>query len=255
MPDAMPLYYSSLAPFHGAFSAGLPVLTYHKVGPRPRGARIKGLTVRAELFSKQLAELRAAGFVPATLDAFASGAPLPANRIVITFDDGFRSVLEHALAPLKEHGFVAVQFLCASLLGKTNEWDVAQGEVAEPLMDAAEVRDWLAAGHQIGSHTLSHAWLTRLPRDAVREEITASKKKLEDTFGVRVEHFCYPYGDWNAAVRDLVIEAGYTTACTTERGVNTGGTNRFELRRFTARYASRNWKNAKLWLKGKMGLA
>ncbi len=255
MPDALPLYYSSLAPFRDAFSAGLPVLTYHKVGPRLRGARIKGLTVSAKLFTNQLAELRAVGIASATLGEFAATTPLPENRVVITFDDGFRSVREHALAPLKEHGFTAIQFLCAGLLGKTNEWDVAQGEVAEPLMDTAEIRDWLAAGHQIGSHTLTHAWLTRLPHDAAREEITASKKKLEDTFGVRVQHFCYPYGDWNAAVRDLVIEAGYTTACTTEPGVNTSETKRFELRRFTARYASRNWKNAKLWLKSKVGLA
>ncbi|MDB6108772.1 MAG: polysaccharide deacetylase family protein, partial [Pedosphaera sp.] len=46
------------------------------------------------------------------------------------------------------------------------------------------------------------------------------------------------YGDWNAAVRDLVRAAGYETACTTEFGVNTGATAAFELKRITARHQS-----------------
>jgi peptidoglycan/xylan/chitin deacetylase (PgdA/CDA1 family) len=116
------------------------------------------------------------------------------------------------------------------------------GEAPEPLMDAGQVREWLAAGHQIGSHTLTHPWLTRLSPAAAREEIFASKKRLEDAFGVPVGHFCYPYGDWNPAVRDLVAEAGYRAACTTEPGLNTSGTDAFALRRFTARYPSRSLK-------------
>jgi len=109
-------------------------------------------------------------------------------------------------------------------------------------MDASQVRDWLAAGDDIGSHTLTHPFLTRLaPREA-REEIFASKKRLEDLFGRAIEHFCYPYGDWNAAVRDWVIEGGYRTACTTEFGVNTPETSAFALKRITARYRSRSLK-------------
>jgi len=41
---------------------------------------------------------------------------------------------------------------------------------------------------------------------------------------------------------DTVIEAGYQTACTTEPGINTGSESAFELKRFTARYPSRNLK-------------
>ena len=54
----------------------------------------------------------------------------------------------------------------------------AEGEAPAPLMDAAQVKDWLAAGHEIGSHTLTHPWLTRLPLSEAREEISGSKKKL-----------------------------------------------------------------------------
>jgi peptidoglycan/xylan/chitin deacetylase (PgdA/CDA1 family) len=238
--NSSPGYYSALEPFQPLFAQGNPVLTYHKLGPRPARVRLKGLYVSAKLFSSQLAELRVAGFQSGALAD--CGAPLQPRRIVITFDDGYVNVLRHGLGPLAQHGFQAIEFLPADLLGKRNEWDVAAGEAPETIMDAAQVRDWLAAGHTIGSHTLDHPWLTALPAAAAREQIFASRKKLEDLFGVAVEHFCYPYGDWNPAVRDLVVAAGYRTACTTNSGVNRAGDSPWELKRFTARYPSRNWK-------------
>lgn len=250
MIPRLPNYYASLTPFREFFCGGLPILTYHKLGPRLPGTRLKGLYVDTGLFARQLAELRSEGFQAVSLDDFGS-SPAPSPRsIVLTFDDGFRNVLELGLAPLAENRFRAIQFLVADLIGKSNEWDRATGETPEPLMDAAQVREWLAAGHVIGSHTLTHPWLTRLPPALAREEIAASRKKLEDQFGVAVEHFCYPYGDWNEAVRDLVAGAGYRTACTTDFGVNPPGTPAHSLRRITARYRSRNWKNFKLWLGG-----
>lgn len=246
MQPALPQYYSSLAPFRAAFATGLPILTYHKLGPRPRRVRLKGLYLSARLFERQLAELRAAGFASTDLSAAiepASANPAKASqRIVITFDDGFRNVLQHGLPVLLRHGFKAIQFLVADLIGHTNEWEQREGEAPEPLMDEAQVREWLAAGMAIGSHTRTHPWLTRLSAGRAREEIVASKRLLEDRFGVAVDHFCYPYGDHNQAVCDLVGAAGYRTACTVEPGVNTAQTPPHALRRFTARYASRNLK-------------
>ena len=116
---------------------------------------------------------------------------------------------------------------------------LSTGEAPERLMDTAQIQQWLRAGHSIGSHSLTHARLTRLSVRDAREEIFASKKKLEDTFCAAVEHFCYPYGDWSEPVRDLVIEAGYRTACTTQFGVNTPATPPFALRRITARHPTR----------------
>ena len=239
-----PTYYTDLATWAPFFKWGCPVLTYHKLGPVPRGVRLKGLYLSEKLFEHQLAELAAAGYVSGTLECATNVKPR-AKEIIITFDDGFQSVIERALQPLERHQFRAVQFLVAGKLGGINEWDVAVGEKPESLMDAAAVRDWLAAGHAIGSHTLTHPRLTQLSQSAAREEIFASRKRLEDEFAIAVPHFCYPFGDWNERVRDLVMEAGYQTACTTIPGVNTARTNPFEIERFTARYASRNWK----WLR------
>jgi peptidoglycan/xylan/chitin deacetylase (PgdA/CDA1 family) len=233
-------YYNSLAPFRELFEQGNPILTYHKVGPRPMRVRLKGLYISSKLFAVQLAELNAAGFRSGSLDDCCG--PLKPRQIVISFDDGYVNVLQEAVGALAQARFKAIQFLPVDFLGKSNQWDEALGEVSEPIMNAAQVRDWLAAGHDIGSHTLTHPLLTRLEPGQAREEIFASKRKLEDLFGRAIEHFSYPYGDWNSAVRDWVMEAGYRTASTTDFGVNTPETSAFALKRITARYRSRRLK-------------
>jgi peptidoglycan/xylan/chitin deacetylase (PgdA/CDA1 family) len=226
---------------------------YHKLGPRPRGVRLKGLYVGAKLFEQQLAELREAGFNTVGPEKLAGMDGNDGTHIALTFDDGFANVLQHGLEPLARNGFRAIEYLVADRLGGTNDWDAPSGEVQERLMDAAQIRDWLAAGHEIGSHTLTHPHLTRISPQRAREEIFASRKKLEDLFGVAIRHFCHPYGDWNAAVRDLVIVAGYETACTTEFGVNGAGTSPFELRRITARHQSISIKAIKARFTGGRG--
>jgi peptidoglycan/xylan/chitin deacetylase (PgdA/CDA1 family) len=242
MNAGVPPYFTSLKPFTGSFAAGMPWLMYHKLGPRPRGVRLKGLYVSRSLFERQLSELHAAGF---TTPAYGP-PPLcegnPGRRIALTFDDGFTNVFQHGLEPLARHGFRAIEFLTVGLIGGCNDWEIQEGEARQPLMDDTQIKEWLAAGHEIGSHTLTHPFLTRLGVAKAREEISASKKKLEDRFGWPVRHFCYPYGDWNPAVRDLVVAAGYETACTTEFGVNTKATLPFELKRILARYQSISFK-------------
>lgn len=242
MNAGLPSYFTTLKPFARLFDTGVPWLMYHKLGPRPRGVRLKGLYVSRPLFEKQLGELQRAGF---TTPAY--GRPRAQDRnagkqLALTFDDGFTSVLQHGLEPLARHGYRAMVFLVADKIGGSNEWEVQEGEAGQPLMDDAQIKEWLAAGHEIGSHTRTHAFLTRLNAAQAKEEICGSKQKLEDRFGRAVRHFCYPYGDWNSAVRDLVIEAGYETACTTEFGVNTAATPPFELKRITARYHSLSLK-------------
>ena len=210
---------------------GLTVLTYHRLGPAPAAARDPFLYTTARRFDEQLTALRRAGLAVIPLSEADPGGVVKPGTAVVTFDDGFRNTLELGLEILSRHKVRAIQFLIAGALGGKNDWDIAKGDVAEPLMDAAEVRDWLAAGQQIGSHSLSHPNLRKIPLAQAREEITASRKRLEDTFGRAVEHFCYPYGSYNEAIRDLVSEAGYRTACTVRFGVNRSGVSPFELNR------------------------
>lgn len=238
---ATKLYYSALRDHATLFSQGLPILTYHKVGTRPRGVKWRSLFVSPRLFARQMDELAAAGFSTALLGDVRPAAGNPGRKFTITFDDGYVDVLTHAAPVLARHRFTAIQFIVAGEIGGSNSWDVAEGERAAPLMDAAQIADWLAAGHEIGSHTVSHPRLTQISTERQREEIFASKHRLEDRFGRPVRHFCHPYGDWNEAVRDLVVEAGYETACThLESGVNTAMTPDHALLRIEARYPKRN---------------
>lgn len=166
-------------------------------------------------------ELKSRGFESGTLtDALKPG---DRQQAVITFDDGCRNVLRHGLAPLAEHGMKAIQFIVAGMIGRRNEWDRDIEGGGEALMDAGEIRDWLAAGHEIGSHSLTHRNLANRTESEAREQIFASKKLLEDTFQVPIRHFCYPHGRWTPCARDLVAEAGYETACTTEFGIVSPG--------------------------------
>ena len=219
-------YYYQLAPFLGEFRRGLPVLVYHKFGFPGLRSPDKGLFIAPKLFTRQLAELKAAGFKPRELDAGATDG----NGVAVTFDDGYASAFTHATEPLREYGFAAIQFLTAGCLGKTSSWDAQ----SEPLMDKAQVRDWLQAGHSIGAHTVNHVRLPQVDEARAREEITTSRKLLEDEFGVAVKRFCYPYGEWNRRVAEMVAEAGYQTASTTVSGVNPLGADPFALKRIHA---------------------
>ncbi len=210
---------------------GVPVFAYHKLAVPPPETVDPFLYVSPKNFDKQLADLRHAGFTSASLSGVPSAQTGGMLKTVITFDDGCRNVFENSIEPLARHGFRAIQFLVADFLGCKNEWDIAKGDSPENLMDEHQVRDWLAAGHEIGSHSSTHPNLRHIGPEQAREEISGSKKSLEDRFGVAVPHFCYPYGSWNESVRDLVAGAGYSTACTMRFGVVALAAPRFELRR------------------------
>jgi peptidoglycan/xylan/chitin deacetylase (PgdA/CDA1 family) len=238
----VPGKYHRLAPFEGLFQSGVPILMYHKIGRRPPRVRLKGLYVSPERFAGQLRELKEAGFATTGLEGVRAPAPAGGRQkaLALTFDDGYRNVFENATGPMAEQGFHGIQFLVTNFLGGVNEWDTRVGETAERLMDEVQVREWMGAGHEIGSHSLSHPRLTRLSVRDAREEIVASRKKLEDLFGRRIRHFCYPYGDWNEAVRELVVEAGYETASSIRFGVNTPETSPYVLCRIMVRHPTRS---------------
>ncbi len=234
----LPNYYSRLSPFREHFSEGFPILCYHKIAAPPPRARIKGLYLEPNLFRQQIQELAAEGF------SFVSPAEQDqARAIAITFDDGFLNNLEAALPVMQEAGCRAINFLVADRIGKTSDWEAREGGEADSLMDESQVREWLAAGNWIGAHTCTHPRLSQRSRAQAKEEIQASKKKLEDQFSLRIDHFAYPFGDYNLETVELVQEAGFQTACTMHRGINRRSNSVLELARWTARYESRTLRN------------
>lgn len=80
-------------------------------------------------------------------------------------------------------------------------------------MTRAEIQEMIdSCGIEIASHSLSHAWLSRLDSAEAWREIYESKLRLESLFGGPIMTFVYPYGDHNAQVRALVRQAGYRMA-------------------------------------------
>ena len=230
----LPEYFSELSPFREHFQKGFPILCYHKLETVPVGARIKGLYLEPALFRNQIQELAQAGF------SFVPPGVAPGNKaMAITFDDGFVSNLQAAVPAMRGVGCRAINYLVADRIGQASDWEAAEGGEARPLMDDSQIREWISAGNWIGAHTCTHPRLSRIPRDRAREEIVSGKTKLEDRFGQAIDHFAYPFGDYDDAVVDLVRDAGFKTACTMDRGVNDPSTDPFRLKRWTARYPTR----------------
>lgn len=198
------------------FGDGVVVLMYHKVALPAAGTNLPALYVPPRRFARQMDELLAAGGDCISFGELSRAPIFKDISFCLTFDDGFCNVFENALPIIRERKLRSIQFIVAALIGGTDEWDRAIGEPALRLMDEAQIREWLAEGQEIGSHTLTHPHLTQIPLEQARKEIFDSKKLLEDRFGREIRHFCYPYGDYNPAIRNLVGEAGYRSACTVE---------------------------------------
>jgi peptidoglycan/xylan/chitin deacetylase (PgdA/CDA1 family) len=238
-PVRSPLYFrrDAIAPD----ARGTLLLMYHQVRRPHRASKLRALCVAPALLDRQLAEFRREEFFNGPLAELTQTSALATLRLGVTFDDGFVNNLTLGLPVLQRHGISAINYLVADRFGKTNDWDLVHGEPQQPLMDVAQVRDWLAAGQRIGAHTLTHPHLTRLSEADARREIFDSKRKLEDTFGVAIDDFCYPYGDFNARVRELVIEAGYRTAVSTVAGLTVPGADRYALPRYLASHRKPGW--------------
>src|SRR5258706_4120404 len=138
------------------FQTGVPILTYHSIARPAPGAHDPFLCVTPAQFDRQLELLQQAGYMTAALESALRTPGDGKKEIVITFDDGFQNVFQNALEPLDRHRAKAIQFLVAGLIGGRNQWMTEAGDVSERLMDERQIRDWLAAGHEIGSHTLTH---------------------------------------------------------------------------------------------------
>lgn len=222
--------------------AGKPpvsILMYHQVGTFPAPRAHRALYCHVGRFAAQMAYLRRFGYTVISLaqavDGLFGGAPLPRRPVVLTFDDGYRNFRDHAWPILRRHGFPATLFMVAGKVAGRADW-LSDNQEAAPLLDAAELRALHAEGLDIGSHTLSHPRLSRLPAAEVEREVGESKRRLEALLGAPVPHFCYPSGDYDAAVRETVRAAGYRAALTCIRGAANHAANPFEIPRKAISY-------------------
>lgn len=222
----------------------IPILMYHQVDvPPPSGTPLRGLVVSPQAFARQMALLRYLGFQGLSmreLMPYLRGER--SGRVVgITFDDGYRNNLDHALPALLGQGHSATCYVVSRAVGGRNTWDASIGVPDKALMSVEDLRRWQEAGMEVGAHTLDHADLLALPYDAAQSQIADCRHALEDLLGREVRHFCYPYGRYEPRHCALVREAGYLTATTTHRGRVRPGDDPMQLRRVLVAQATRPW--------------
>lgn len=194
---------------------GLVVLTYHSVSP----GRAHEMNVKPEAFAGQMEYLarRYTVLRPAEAAARLARGDDCRGCACVTFDDGYESVLEHALPVLARLGLPACMYVATGWIGQGRIYPHDAGDAVEynRLLDWQGLRAWLDAGMEVGSHTVDHVRLSGVGRDEASRQVRESRRELEDRLGVEVHGFAYPYGsaaDFTAASRRAVIEAGFRYA-------------------------------------------
>jgi peptidoglycan/xylan/chitin deacetylase (PgdA/CDA1 family) len=211
----------------------VPVLAYHKVDEIPRDARFRSNYVRPHAFAAQLRLLRRSGFQSVSLADYAAyrrgAARLPPRPVIITFDDGYASNRSVAVPVLERYGFRATFFIVTDYIGATNCWDV--GERQERLLSRDEILEMHASGFEIQSHTRTHPRLPLLSPALAREELSGSRRALEDIVQAPVTAIAYPWSDYDDRTLDLTRETGYDTGVILRRRTNFSDTPLLEVRR------------------------
>ncbi len=204
----------------------IPVLMYHKIPDQPPATKHQ-IFVTKENFARHLAYFKGRGLQPITFQDyqdFASGrrplAEFPRRPLILTFDDGYTDNYTNLLPLMQQYGYRGVLYLLGDFEVRCNQWDLAE-DPSEPraeLMSEGQKRAFVAAGWEIGAHTLTHPRLAGLPAAEVAHEMAASKVELERRLGINVLSFAYPYGSLSPETKRLAAEVGFTYAVATDSG-------------------------------------
>jgi len=198
----------------------LAILGYHKVGgPAPGGSA--WYHVPQPVFDAQLGQLHRDGwrFVSAesVIKALTGEERLPPQAALLTFDDGYRSLIEYAVPVLSEYRCPAVVFVPTDHVGGDNAFEGGgEREPREPLCDWEELSRLEEAGVAVQSHGASHRPFSELSPAELRTELSGSKTAIEQRLGRPVRFLAYPHGDRGTdphLTGDLLEQAGYEAAC------------------------------------------
>jgi peptidoglycan/xylan/chitin deacetylase (PgdA/CDA1 family) len=178
----------ALVPTSGpAFTLRVPILEYHRIKP-PAGesGSTASLIVAPEIFTAQMDALSAAGWRTITMgdlgDSLRLGLQPPSKTFVITFDDGYEDGFQYAFPILRSHGFVATFFVIAGKIGET--WQLSP----------AHMRELVAAGNEIGNHSMSHTNMMVMTPERLIVETYGASAIIADHVGIWPKSFSYPMG-------------------------------------------------------------
>lgn len=187
------------------------VLGYHNFSETKP---VTEMLMRTSEFRRQMEYIRRAGLRVISLQEFMDWRlgelQLPERCVLITLDDGWRSVYTDAYPILKEYGYPFTLFLYTKYL-------TGRGDSMTPAM----IREMQAHGATIGSHSTSHlypkSWRTSEAQGAeahaalMDEEMGGSLKRLSELFGP-ISTYCYPGGYVTPAMQERLPSYGYVAA-------------------------------------------
>jgi peptidoglycan/xylan/chitin deacetylase (PgdA/CDA1 family) len=138
-------------------------------------------------------------------------ARVPRRTVAITFDDSYRDNL-FAARVLAEHHLPGCFFVPTGFVDTDTVYDWDKRLARMPHLGWDDLREMVALGHDIGSHTVTHPNMAAISLDHARRELVDSRKTLEDKLGRPVRWFAYPFGgnsNFRTDCLPLVYEAGY----------------------------------------------
>lgn len=195
----------------------LLILCYHAVSPTWESF----LAVDPGRLRAQIRYLLRRGYRPKTLsDAFAE--PLDGRTLVVTFDDGYRSILDRGLPVLSDLGVPATVFVPTDLIDEAglfrcmSEDHLPVEEEEIRCMSWSEVRRLADAGWEVGSHTRTHPHLPEIDDRRLAAELRSSRAICEERLQRSCETIAYPYGSYDGRVMAAGKESGYSLAVTLE---------------------------------------
>ena len=194
------------------------MLGYHKIGPAPTGFPPTWFYISEKTFASHLTFLKEEQWVVIDLETFLRGLEqpeiLPDRAVLITFDDGCKSINGAALTCLQRFEFPAIVFIPTDYIGKTNLFD-AGVEPEEEICDWDDLIKLEEADVSVQSHSASHRKFSTLGLAELEQELVNSKAKLEDGLGKAVTAIAFPFGDSTpnrTEMEALLAKAGYSAA-------------------------------------------
>lgn len=216
-------------------NVAIPILMYHSIAEDAPPA-FRKWAVQGTVFADHLAYLYEQGYTPLTVSRLVqirSETPgdLPKRPVIITFDDGLLDFYTDALPILQAYQCVATLYITTGYVGGASRWLEREGAGNRPMLNWPQIQEIQASGIECGAHSHTHPQLDTLPLPAARCEIVQSKTVLEQHLGQPVSTFAYPHGYYSSRVRQLVQEAGFSSACAVKHGLSHSSDDRFALGR------------------------
>ncbi|MEM7185720.1 MAG: polysaccharide deacetylase family protein [Bacteroidota bacterium] len=168
--------------------AKLPILMYHKVA----SDQSKGLTISAEKLAAQFQFLASNGYQSYHLSTLAilKKLPQPKKNVVITFDDGYVSQLEHAVPLLQKYNLKATFFIPLQYVGAEDAWN----EERSPIMDAETLRSLDPSVIELAYHSYAHQRYDEMPLEAIDRDTEQAFARASEQAMPLGPYLAYPYG-------------------------------------------------------------